>query len=183
MAVVPVTQTDTGDEFQQWSIPIQAVQHTSFIPRGVRTYRGSVAVPAKLAADQTRVSITYTFPGSFCYLIKNFTARFTSDDQTNDFDAEGCLEYSFLEAPMIPVTSKGLNHSGGTLKASRIYHMESQYPRYFMSGADSMTLNLADVSSDASTAGDVFWRLDFHVLDVAQCNDWPVNSPIPVIQY
>lgn len=187
MAVVSVTQTDTGDGLKSWRIPGEPLVNTTFIPRGIRTYSGSAAVAAKGAPDQTRCTITLTFPTNFHFLIKSFTCRFTSDDTVNDFNSTGAITYvrgvgTFTADPMVEITSSGTINRGGAVAATKVYQMAVGAPRFMSNGAagDSVLFDLADVSADASSAGDVLWLIEFFMFDQEQVLTWPINTCDPV---
>lgn len=184
MAIVTASATDAGDVFNTWKVPAQ-FQDTP-IPRGLREYQGTVAVAAKLAADQTRVIITFTFPANWVFRLKQITAIFQSDDQTIDFDSVGSVGFSRSGATLgnlFPLVSDGIHYRGGSLQASRIYQLDPMTALPFISGPDGHTclLSLSDTSADASAAGDVYWVADFYQYDIDQCLSWGVNTPSPVV--
>lgn len=154
----------------------------TFIPRGLRTYLGTLPVAAKLAADQSRVQITFTFPESFIYLLKGFNFRFTSDDQVNDFESVGSMLYSKPSTdPQVEIVSSGTEFRGAALTASKNFQLAVGAPRYLIDSGlgDDLRISVADVSSDASTAGDVAWYAEFFAFDREQVLEYPVNTCVP----
>lgn len=189
MAVITVSETDTGDNITNWAIP-PGIQDTTFVPRGIRTYRGSKPIAAKLAADQTSVQISFTFPTAYAYLIKSFSFAILSDDTSNDFQNEALVEqYIFGTATgdqkvMGNLTCPGISVRGA-VNAHKVYLPQPHFPRPILVGGKAMQIvtQLADISADASTAGDVQWFCEFFEFDNQQIHKWPVNSPQPVFCY
>jgi len=186
MAVIDVVSTDTGDGIVNWSVPPDNVLNETGIPRGVRVYNGSVAVPALGIGDETAVNITFTFPTAYSYLCKSLNLRFQSDDETTEFDRQGVLLYTdgqqlgyqyALDSP-----GPAFVKSAGIMKSIDVYHPVGTWRQWISGGrGDTMNLTLADISSDASTAGDVFWRVEFWEYDLEQCFNWQVNRETQIL--
>lgn len=189
MAIVGVSATDTGIDTRHWSVPPDPKLIDSPIPRGIRNYGGTVAVPALGAGDETSVFINFLFPSAFVYLAKAFTCNFISDDVTSEFGNIGSLEYrpggvSSLGVRLgYQIKSDGQSFPGGA-RSNQIYYPQGLW-RHWINGpeGDTFNFNIQDMSGDASTAGDVAWTGEFWEYDVEQCLRWPVNSPIPTINY
>lgn len=191
MAVVAVSATDIGRSTQHWNIPSEPGLEATPIPRGRRDYGGTVAVPILGAGDETAVSITLTFPTGFVYLPKSLSITFQSDDTTSEFEDLGMLEIQ----PGLPAGT------GANLGTRKDYVLKSE-GQAFRAAANSeqifrplgtwrqwlpintaIILRLADMSMDASAAGDVAWTADFWEYDIQQCLQWPVNTPMPQVSY
>lgn len=189
MTVIAVTATDVGRETQHWGVPPDAELNASPIPRGLRLYGGTKAVAALGTNDETAVTITLSFPLGFIYLLKSMTINFRSDDLTTEFSNFGSLEYR-------PggVTTPGLKQSYllvcegasflNAVQSIQIYEPKGTF-RHWVNGpaADTLVMNLADISGDASTAGDIDWTAGFWEYDVEQCFHWQINTPMPTITY
>lgn len=189
MAVIAVTATDTGDLTTRWAIPDEKQLNNSPIPRGLREYKGTAAVPALGAGDQTNVGITFSFPSNFIYLAKSFTCSFVSDDLTSEFGNLGNIEYEVGGSASIanrieyPIKSEGQSFRSA-VKSDQTYVPLGTWRRFINgSNGDFFAFFLADMSGDASTAGDVSWFADFLVYDVEQCFNWPVNTPLIQLPY
>lgn len=189
MTVIAVAANDVGNLTSRWQIPPEEALNNSPIPRGLREYQGTIAVPALGANDETNVSITLVFPTNFIYLPKSFTCTFTSDDTTTEFENFGSLEYQVggLSAIgtriMYPLRCEGASVRSA-LTSTQTYVPLGTWRRFINgSNADLMAFFLADMSNDASTAGDISWFADFLVYDVEQCFNWPVNTPIIQLPY
>lgn len=181
MAIVNVVPGSAGEITKLWKIPPASRHTNSFIPRGIVTFEGSSSIAAKIAADQTRVQLTLSFSGSFCFALKNFSVRVTSDDQSNDFNNTGRVLFgaSGLSAECV---ATGNTYADSTLKAQKIYTLPAGFGYPLMTGdTDDILVTLADVSADASSAGDVIWFVQAYMYDIEQCNNYQVNTPFPVI--
>lgn len=189
MAVIPIVATDVGDATIRWEVPQDNRLNESPIPRGLRVYQGALAVAALGAGDQTNVAITFTFPTAFNYLCKSVTITFASDDLTSEFSNFGSLEYRPGGATGIGGrTMYGLVCNGASFRAAvrseQTYRPLGTWRRWLMGSLDdAMALHIADISGDASTAGDVVWSAEFWEFDIEQCLKWPVNTPQPTIAY
>lgn len=182
MTTINVTATDAGHDIQRWTVPPDAIINNSPIPRGFRIYEATVAVPALGANDETVVTLTYTFPIAYCYLLKSFTYAFLSDDQTEEFDPVGTMRY--IEGTggsnqnfEFEIVSTGAFSRGSSAAACRNYGPRSGDAwRIFVQGdrLDTIIMEIADTSNDTSTAGDVFWKAEFWEYDLEQCLNYPV---------
>lgn len=183
MAVIAVAVTDTGEETLHWKIPPGELINRTPIPRGRRIYTGSAAVAALGAGDETNVDITFTFPTAFVYLPKALTISFMSDDLTTEFSNFGVLQYdSALFHQYAMVCDGPAFHVA--VRSVQTYRPQGTWKRWIDgTAAGVIDLLLADISGDASTAGDVFWSAEFWEYDVEQCLNWPVNTPQPVFTY
>lgn len=189
MTVISVTATDPGLETVHWAVPQDNQLNMSPIPRGLRRYRGQLAVAALGANDETSVVITLTFPGVFAYLFKSVTIGFQSDDLTSEFSNFGHIIYqpggvtNLNLTPQFGLTSDGQAFRDG-VSSVQIYRPMGTWRQWIRGNeADTVTLRIGDVSNDTSTAGDMFWQADVWEYDIEQCLKWPVNTPIPQISY
>lgn len=189
MAVIAVSSTDAGRHGTRWAVPPDVRLNDSPIPRGLRVYGKTIAVAALGAGDETNVVITFTFPTAFIYLPKSVTINFTSDDLTSEFANLGTLDYrpaGVVTAGIKKVyelLSNGQSFEGAA-QSTQVYHPQGTW-RQWVNGpdGDTMQLRLADVSGDASTAGDIDWTADFWEYDLEQCLRWPINTPQPTLTY
>ena len=181
MAIISVTSTDNGGIQQTWEVPEQTILVNSNVPRGIFRFTGTKAIASKLAADQTRFRLLFNFNDPFCYLLKSLAIEFRSDDDVNDFDALADCNYTFsgdTNEPHFQMKSDGVARTGTTLAATQAWRLLDNYPRLFINGeTDDLRFNFADVSADASSAGDFFWHSEFWIYDKEQCNRYPVHTP------
>lgn len=190
MTVILATATDSGFQGVRWEVPQDNALDHSPIPRGVRTYTGTLAVLALGANDETNVRVEFTFPSAFNYLIKSLTVQFRSDDVTTEFSNFGLLDYfpGDVKTPGIrfeyPLVCEGAAFRDA-VNSIQVYHPIGTSWRRWVSGpdGDTMRVNLADISNDASTAGDCDWSLEFWEYNINQCLQWPVNTPAPTLSY
>lgn len=189
MTVITVASTDTGSVTQTWKVPPDEQLNHSPIPRGLRFYGGTVAIPALGANDETNVAITFTFPTVFNYLMKNITIQFLSDDLTTEFDNIGLLEYRPGANGNPGIRKNYALFSDGAAFRTAAQSIQSYRPvgtwRHFLNGSagDTLVMSLSDISNDTSTAGDVTWTAEAWQYDIEQCLKWPVNTPIPQVAY
>lgn len=189
MTVISVATSDAGRPGTRWEVPADPQLINSPIPRASRRYGGSIAVPALGANDETNVQISLLFPTAFVYLPKSLTIEFVSDDLTTEFSNLGQLEYhpdgdgsfgsrlsyeTFCDGPGFRIAAKSI----------QIFRPQGTW-RHWINGPTStiMVLRLADISGDTSTAGDVAWTGDFWEYDIAQCLNYPINTPIQSASY
>lgn len=189
MTVITVAVTDEGSETVHWQVPPDNQLNFSAIPRGVRQYGGTAAIAALGANDETNVVITLAFPTAFVYLLKNVTIQFLSDDLTSEFSNLGTLQYRPNSGASLGVRKEYELQSGGQgfisgAKSSQVYRPVGTW-RTFIAGQDldTVVLTIADVSNDASTAGDVSWTAEALEYDIEQCLKWPVNTLAPTYSY
>lgn len=188
MTVINVAATDAGTETLRWEVPVAPILVNSPIPRGLRKYGGVTAIAALGANDETSVKVSLTFPPNV-YLLKNLTIAFWSDDLTTEFSNEGILEYAPGGSGQLGVLQDyaltcNAPFFRGAVRSIQIYRPLGTI-RLWIQGnkGDLVDLFLADISGDASTAGDVAWTAEFWEYDVEQCLEWPVNTPNPVLSY
>lgn len=181
MAIISNTTTVTGEISKTWQIPPEPGFSNSNIPRGIFTFDGTKAVAAKLAADQTRFRLLLNFTAPFCYLLRSVAIEYRSDDDVNDFLPIADCNYvlgGLNNEPHFQMLSEGVGRTGGTLTASQSYRLLDNYPRLFIDGrTDDLRFNFADISTDASTAGDFFFHAEFWIYDKEQCNRHAVHTP------
>ncbi len=188
MAVISVSVVDPGDEVIQWSIPPEP--ELNHVPRGIRTYRGTAAIAAKGAGDETRVQIRFTFPTSYAYVMKTLGCMFQSDDTVNEFQAAAGLAMAPFggtdHGDMIHgvLTGAEINVNAATV-ARRMYQPSPGFPRPVLNASVGATtfLELADMDAGATTAGDVTWYGEFWVYDLDQVRSYPMHTPNPVVCY
>lgn len=189
MSIISVTPSDAGNETQRWSIPVETVLNQSPVPRGLRYYGGTQAIAALGANDETSIQLTLTFPTAFNYLCKAISLVFASDDLTTEFSNIGTLEYRPGGVTDLDLISQYELFSDGSSFRAAVASIQQYRPlgswRRWLTGPDGDTLVvfLADISGDASTAGDFQWQAEFWEYDVEQCLKWPVNTPLPTISY
>lgn len=188
MAVVPVAINDAAPRGQQWSLEAGSAQQRSPIPRGLLVFSGTAAVALKDAANVTSVVLTLTMPTGGAFLPRNFNWRFQSDDLTNDFNVRGHAFYTRAApidngaAPLFTMLSPGGYIVVGTIGALNWVPAPGS-PKLMLAGGDTMTFSAQDQSSDASTAGDISYWMEFYVFDQDQIDKWQVNTPIPTISH
>ncbi len=191
MAVISVTATDTGEIADQWSVPGGAILANTSVPRGLLRFNGTTAIAALLAADQTRIQITLNFQAPYAYILRNVNVMIGLDSgTTNDFEQSGTFQYSLATTstsqPAFELRNDGLMFETTTMKPRRHYRLlgDNVGPKLWIDGdRDDIKLVFADVSADATVAGDIFWNADFWMYDNEQKNQFPVNSPDPVIAF
>lgn len=189
MAVISLTSTDEGFETKHWSVPPDPQLVNTPIPRGLRNYQGTKAVPALGSGDQSAVDIKLEFPTAFIYLMKNFQCNFISDDITSEFNNIGVLQYLPGGSGAIGVMQQYVLLSEGQAFTAAVRSIQVYRPlgtwRQWIDGTDGSNIHfqIQDMSGDASTAGDVGWTAEFWEYDVEQCLKWPVNTPVPQISY
>jgi len=188
LTVISVAPTDIGQETLRWKVPVAQTLENSPVPRGLRVYRGTAAVAALGANDETSVAVLFTFP-NFVYQMKNLTIQFLSDDATSEFENLGILEHRPAGVGNLGVFSEYELRCEGAAFRAAVQSVQNYRPvgtfRHWIRGndGDTLVLFLADMSNDASTAGDVNWSADFWEYDIEQCLSWPVNTPLPMIPY
>lgn len=178
MAVITVATTDTGGPGRNWAVPPAEGLNKSPIPRGIRHYHGSVAVPALGAGDETLVILTHSFPSQYHFLPRNLSVWFRSDDQTLSFEVIGALAFvdaNVAEDHMVALEAPGVGYSSTTMRATQVYSPQGMW-RIWINGpnADLVKFYLTDLT-DTSIAGDVFWACDYWIYDIEQCMQWSVN--------
>lgn len=180
MAIVTTSLALTGTRSSQWAVPTDDVLRNSAVPRAIYSHSGSSAIAAKLAADQSRVVVTLDFEAPYCYLLKSISCLLESADDVMDFDAVGSVGYDIPNVdPSFEIESKAVTRAGSTLTARRTYVAtgDSFIQRLIDGDRDGMSISLADVSADASSACSVFIRTEFYEFDKEQCLNWPVHTP------
>lgn len=190
MAVIAAAATDVGRDTTHWQVPPDVALNESPIPRGLRNYGGSLAIAALGAGDETNVNILLQFPSVFVYQPKSFTISFMSDDITSEFGNIGMFEYQVGGVSAALGTRKDYEmiSAGQAFRAAvnsiQTYHPTGDWRQWIMANeGDQIAIYLADMSGDASTAGDVAWTGQFWEYDIEQCFKWPVNTPQPTIAY
>lgn len=184
MAVVTASIAATGLLTRNWSVPPESHLASSVVPRGLLTHQGTTSIAAKLAANETRLRATLTFNDSFCYILRDFSLLVGSDDQVLDFDADGQMAMAIEGIdPVIPLISTGVAHIGAALSSTRVYVPNMNFPRILFGGENvgDVIVQVADISTDASTAGDASIYASWFVYDLEQCRKWPINSPAPMM--
>lgn len=179
MAIVSVTATDTGDTEILWGVPPDADLNKTPIPRGIRKYNGTVAVPALGSGDQTVVQITFTFPTKFIFYPRSFSCQFASDDTTSEFEQFGMMQYDGSNAPIrfLLDSNGGIGRQGVTNLALNIYRPIGGWRQWINveGGSTGLRFVVTDQSGDTSTAGDIFWNAEFWFYDQEQCMNYPIN--------
>lgn len=189
MAVIAVVPTDAGVETVHWAIPPATVLNHTPVPRGLRSYGRSQSIAALGAGDETNIDLTLTFPTAFVYLPKSLSVQFQSDDLTTEFSNLGTVEYH-------PGGNSGLGTAkvyellcnGPSFRLAiasiQVYHPMGTWRNWVRGNEnDTIHVNLADISGDASAAGDFAWTAEFWEFDINQCLEWPINTPQPVLSY
>lgn len=189
MAIITVTVTDTEPVPTAWELPESPEQIRSAIPRGLITFRGTSAIAALDAANQTSYVLSLTMPGGAAYLLKSIMLRFQSDDLTNDFNNLGLglwVGPSFpvggVEVPGFAVIAAGELINAAAL-SNKVWVPGPITTKRTLITDDILAIHLADMSADASTAGDMSYWIEFYVFQVDQIDKWEVNTPIPVISH
>lgn len=189
MAVILVSDTDSGGTTVRWKVPHDNALNQSQTPRGLRSYGGTKAVLALGTGDQTNVQIQFIFPEQFVYLCKSLTIGFQSDDLTTEFSNQGSLVYRPKNNVSLGIRREyTLECAGASFQAAtnsiQTYHPVGTW-RHWIDGKqnDRLWMYLADISGDASTAGDISWTADFWEFDIEQCMQYPINTPAQTVTY
>lgn len=185
MAVVSVIETDTTPTIRRWEMPAGPQGLRSPVPRGILCFNGTQAYAAKITTNQTNIRVVLNFPTGYVYLAKSLLLRIVSDDLVNDFNLVGGGNYvlaALSQNPHFNMECPGEVIVGLATQAAKIYG-PTQYssPKYFINQNDAMGFNFADMSADASTAGDFIWNMEFFQYDVDQIDKFELNTPIPIV--
>lgn len=188
MAVISNAVTSIGQIKDVWKIPPAPTHSRTLIPRGLFEFNGSAAIASKLAANQTRLTLTLDFNDNFCFLLKSVGLRLEADAGSSmDFSTNAVMQISDLSggsALVHPLTSPGKCYLGGSLKETLSFYLEPNAPHPLIDGnKQDFSFAFADVSADASGAGDLDWAITFLMYDIEQCNHYPVQTPIPTIAF
>lgn len=185
MTIITVAITDTTPLGIKWDMPGNYQGLRSPIPRGIIQYSGTDAIAVLGTGDQTNYTLSLVMPTGYAYLPKNLMVEYVSDDLTNDFNNNG-LGLLFghwpIIGPQFNMVSPGeaINNAA---QAFRIWTPAQGTPKVVAVGTESYNFRMADMSTDASTAGDMRYFCEFYVFDVDQVSRWEVNTPIPVISH
>lgn len=189
MAIISVTATDVGNETVHWQVPPDNSLNESPIPRGLRIYQGTAQIAILGAGDETDFLLHLTVPLNFIYLPKTVTVSFLSDDITSEFGNIGILEYRPGSSAFVGVVRDFEMISAGpsfrlAVRSIQTYRPQGEWRQWLVgSEADRLSVNIQDMSGDASAAGDVAWYAEFWEYDIEQCFKWPVNTPQPTIAW
>lgn len=188
MAVVTTSVAITGQIDQQWAVPGGAVLDQFPVPRGLLVFAATSAIAAKITTNESRIQITLTFPQNWAYIQKNMALTVFSDDEVFDWDDSAAVNYNLTlgSATQYEAYLKrgGIQHAGAALAALATYTPEVNQVRSIIDG-DTMgiRIEMGDISTDASTAGDLRFYSEFLMYDKAQLHNWPINSPLPRLSY
>jgi len=182
MAVIPIAVNDSTPEALKWTMPINYVGLRSPIPRGLLRFHGTKAIPILGSGDQTSFELVLTFPTGFVYLPKFMAIEFISDDLTNDFNDNGTFNYGTLVDTEFNFISPGEFIAAG-VSARRTWVPGPGTPKIFVPGSGVIEFKLADMSADASTAGDMGYDSVFYIFDLDQVDKFELNTPIPTIDH
>jgi len=183
MAVITAALNITG-EIETWAVPKGPVIDHTPVPRGLLIHQGQVAIAAKITTNETRALTTLTMNSSFAYLLRDMTLTISSDDEVMDFQAAARVSFSQNGTdPNGELFSDGIVRVGAALLAQRIYHPSVNFPKLLFGGPGSgdVTIDVGDVSTDASSAGDILFYASWFIYDLEQVRRWPINAPQPVI--
>ena len=184
MAIILVATTDTIDNTVQFNVP-QPIEDT-YVPRGIARHTGTQAIAALGAADQTRFQLNLEFPGNYEYRLKGLSVAFESDDTVNDFELTAggiILNDATVNDVRYTVEAPPASFRGGQQNKIVNWQKMVEMPDVLVSGAEgeSTFIEFWDVSTDASSAGDFFWYIEWFFYDVSQARNWPIHAPFPVV--
>lgn len=182
MAIISVSTTTGPTQVERWEMPPSPDAIRSPVPSGVIHFNGTEAIAALDAANQTSYSLICTLPGGHVYILKSFTLRFASDDLVNDFNDIGLCLYNIpTTSPVFNMVSPGAGVFLGNM-AMKVWQPTSTTPkRILFGGRDTFNMYVADMSADASTAGDMNYDVQFYEFDVDQIDKYELNTPIPMV--
>lgn len=193
MAIISVSIGNTAPLARRWEMPTGVISARSPIPRGLITFFGSDPIAALLSGNQTAYLLTCTMPEGFVYIPRNINMKFLSDDLTNDFNNLGAGFYvqkdyqggSDAKRPWTGMPQFCMCSDGEIIidadAALRIWSPGLNSPKGILLGNDTIRVQLADMSADASTAGDMHYFIELYVFDLDQVDKWELNYPQPVV--
>jgi len=185
MAVVTVSVTDSAPVATKWEMPPNYEGLRSPIPRGLITYAGTDAIATLTAGDETTYQLSLVMPPGFAYLPKMIQVLYRSDDLDANFNN---LALGFY----LRAIDKGTPHFSlqspgeiirNALDANIVWAPLPVTPKLVLQASDSMGIQCADMAPGGSSAGDMFYFMQFYVFDVDQVDKWEVNTPIPIISH
>lgn len=192
MAIISVAATDSIGETVQHKLLPEPYQATTFIPRGVATHEGTVAIATLAGGNQTQFSLTLSFPTNYTYLLKQASLSYQADTvEENSFGAVGLMEYltggGTKENIRAEFFSQGNIGIGNALVSTKTWQLQGHWHRFFCDGnrGDTVVCHLADLDAAAGgkVAGDMFWNFEWYFFDQEQMRDYPVHTAIPVLSY
>jgi len=185
VAIISINVASTGVITETWSVPGGDILDNTLVPRGINTFEGTQAIPSLLSGNQSRIRITLSFDSPFSYLLKSLSVIITLDSGvTNDFEQVALLTIGQTgQNASFELENSGLVFNAANLLPSRAYRLPGQAltPKVWIDGSsNSCLLDFADISTDATVAGDIVWLVSFLIYDNEQRKHWKTNAPTPV---
>jgi len=201
MAVIGNVMT-TESHFELFNVPGGKFIDRSIVPRGMLHVFGRDDIAAKLAGDQSFCQGTFIFPTDYSYRLSWLSVQQWWEDNITWPNASdqgrvlwsNCLPYSQGsgggKSNQVSQTllTKGeiIDLSGGTTKYTRIVwdHPAWSQVIYGDSGGSSDP-QFQFMVNNSSTSGDgtstVYLNAAFHVYDLEQVHNYPVNAPFTAV--
>lgn len=205
MADVTTSAQDNGD-LTTWAIPkadTPPIFGEGAIPRGEMVYRGSLAIPAKLAADESRCSIQLNLPTNFAYKLADISFAAQGSDSADFTDFEPAVRglitadqggVSSVQSLFVPLYSD-MQYATTNARMSFQLHFTSNavdrmvtFSPAYVPGTiiraetgGRMSLTWMDVSTDASNEVTAHWYARFLQFDLTQLNSFPIHVATPII--
>lgn len=208
MALVTTSLVLTG-VLDLWKVPNNITE--SWIPRGEVVFAGSDVVAAKDAANESEILLQCNFPQSYVYRIQSIDYNVFSSTRAAggladlqggvrvlvSSDALGFTDFSFsmhsanafesdgLANPMYSFAASGVTNDNIRPYYPRATNASSEYPDTLIdasSDAARLLFALMDISSDATAALLMQYRVTALAYDIEQVRNWQVHSPMPVRQ-
>lgn len=167
-------------------------------PFSVAEWIGTLVVPAKDAANQSLATITLTFPESFVFKIATLHIHYTAAVGPDIFDlvkqvTPGIIGQGFKQTNQNLVISSQriqLDGAGTNFRVTGEDNMIMSQPvgNYQVpirtgnfAGDNSMSWQWADLSSDASVAITIVFRMRAMMYTIEQFNQFGMFAAVPVI--
>jgi hypothetical protein len=176
MAIVATSGAAAVSIRELWNRP-QFTDQTS-IPLGTAYGICPLTVPAKLAADQSKIHTRLTMPSGYNLFLKALSITATSGDLVMGLDAEGYIAKTPL-LTKFPCLSDGVINFA-CLNAMRIYTPRHVAKNWYTE-ADTLYFHVNDVSAVAQAALTFSMQAEFWVYGIEQSITWPMNSPTPIM--
>lgn len=189
MTDITTAVTDSG-VLTSWAIPDEQTGYGG--PRGDLVFSGTDVIPALITTNESKWQLTCTVPRGFAWKYASFTCSFTSDD-FSDFD-------DMERGGKMVITMDDQVDERAWFSETRLYNVSvnsnafdftdtadvfAQFiipnpPDYFMYPrlADgTIVFTMMDVTTSATNAMAVRWRMRLLQYTYEQCNSWQAHYP------
>jgi len=188
-ALVSDTKSTT-ERYTPYQRPPQSLTITSAIPRGLRSFlvRGS-ATDAKPITDDYLLSISWTLPGGFAYLMNELHCNLQVDT-ASDFTAFAHVRMSNTSKAnadfdyRIPIDFPLFSQNGSTLgvRGTQVPSgVLTRTPIIPPGGVSTASFSVTNLAAPAQVAGNVDFVVSFWEFDLEQAVYFPLHSALGVL--